>query len=394
MINCRLDQYLRRSNTQLDDFEKNYLTALALYAYNKPFDSNKLIDKLLTDFNNDLTDSLCMHLYMMQATNSVKLFEYEKARSCTALMLSKYSHVMNRERIAELQNNMIIWTALKSVPTQVSSIKRGISVKLDRDFAGLLNINVNFENGENEDFIFDTGANFSVVRESIAIKNKWRIVRAGFEVGSSTDKKVKSDIAIADSIVLAGSTFRNVVFLLFSDKDLTMKPLPFIKYNIMGIIGLPVIKEFQEIEIHASGQLTIPAHISKRDYRNFALPEFMPIIYIQTNSDTLGFHFDTGARKTSLFSTYLDKHPSTDGKQTTKTMGGAGGTQQVAIIELEELELSVAGKSATLKDISIKLKSNNSGEAGTYGNLGQDFLRQFKFVRINFDSMFIEMGDD
>lgn len=390
----QLGRYLREEKTHLDDFQREYLTAIELYAYNKPFNSNKKIDRLLSDFNSVLTDSLCMRLLTMQAINSVKLFEYEKARSCTEQVLNKYSHIMNAEKIADLQNSKIIWTALKNMPAQVSSIKRGGSIQMDRDFAGLLNVNVNFGNGKDEDFIFDTGANFSVVRESIAIKNKWKIIRAGFEVGSATGKKVKSDIAIADSIVLAGSTFRNVVFLLFADNDLTIKPLPLVKYNIMGIIGLPVIKEFLEIEIHSNGQLTIPEHISKKDIRNFALPEFMPLIYVQANNDTLAFHFDTGARKTFLFSTYLDKYPFIGGKQTTKTMGGAGGTQQVAIVELDELRLSVAGKSAALKDVSIKQQANNSRETGTYGNLGQDFLKQFKFVRINFASMFIEMGDN
>lgn len=120
----------------------------------------------------------------------------------------------------------------------------------------------------------------------------------------------------------------------------------------------------------------------------------MPIIYVQSNNDTLGFHFDTGARKTFLFRTYLDKYPSTNGKQTSKTIGGAGGTKQIAIVQLAELEGSVAGKSATLKEVSIKQEASNSRESNTYGNLGQDFLKQFKYVRINFDSMFIELGDD
>ena len=391
---CKLNQYLANKNSKLDDFQRNYLTAIVLYAYNKPHESNKIIEIILSDFSSGLTDSLCLRLQIMQAINSVKLFEYEKARSCTELVLSKYSHIMSNEKIADLRNNKIIWTALSSIPAQTSTIKRDVSVMLKRDFAGLLNVNVNFENGNEENFIFDTGANFSVVRESVAIKNKWKIIKAGFEVGSSTGAKVKSDIAIADSIVIAGSVFRNVVFLLFSDKDLTIKPLPLVKYNIMGIIGLPVIMEFGEIEIHSNGQLTIPKSLSKRNHRNFALPEFMPIVYVQLHNDTLGFHFDTGARKTSLTKRYLDTYPvTTNEKETTKTVGGAGGTKQVAIVELDELKLSLAGKVATIEDVPIRLEQRHD-KRNIYGNLGQDFLKQFKLVRINFDSMFIELEDD
>ena len=61
---------------------------------------------------------------------------------------------------------------------------------LVRDLAGLFNIDVTFSD-TTKNLIFDTGANFSVIRRSLVEKFGLTLIESDFMVGSLTENKVK-----------------------------------------------------------------------------------------------------------------------------------------------------------------------------------------------------------
>lgn len=377
---------------KLSEYEQLLYKSFLAYAYNQPDISNGYINKLLSTYSGKILDSLKSKLYKIQITNHVRLGEYRKAEETSSYIINHYGAKVDTADLADIENSNLIWKALAGVPRQTAIIQRGESIPLKKDKAGLWNVPVTTANNE-EEFIFDTGANFSVVCESTARKNKWRTIEAGFEVGTATGKRVRSNLAIADSIVIGHSVFKNVIFLLIPDEDLIIKPNPLIKYVIKGIIGLPVINEFREIEIHNDGFIRIPEVVSSKGYKNFSLLEFIPVLYANVNGEMLSFHFDTGARTSELFKTYLDKYPLDflAAKTTTKTTGGAGGSKKFNVYQLEALTLGIINELATIKNIPVYKEVKSPVERVSFGNLGQDLFKQFAYTVINFQDMYIEL---
>src|SRR5690606_8566870 len=115
---------------------------------------------------------------------------------------------------------------------------------------------------------------------------------AGFQVGALTGARITSDLAVADSLDIGGLTYKNVVFLVFNDEDLT---IPQVDYHINGIIGFPVIEAMDEIHIGKDNQLFSPQKAEPYSYNNLALDGLMPVVAVRYRGDTLNFHLDTGA---------------------------------------------------------------------------------------------------
>lgn len=387
-----LNEEFLRSERSLSDFDRGLYRSFLLAAYNQPAESNNSIKKLLASFPERISSNNIVRLQKVRIANDVKLFKYNDAWEDSNYLIKHYSNEIDGHELAELTNSNLIWKALKDVSVQEVDVQRGDSINLKRDKAGLWNVGVSSRAG-NDEFILDTGANFSVVCESIARNNGWKIIEAGFDVGTVTGETVRSNIALADSISIGKSVFRNVVFLLVPDEKMTIRVNPLFTYAIKGIIGLPVIKEFGEIEIHNDGSLRIPAKITSKGYKNFVINSYTPLLYAAVDGAMLGFKFDTGANSSGLFKSYLDKYRGdvADAPTVTKPIGGAGGTRQIEAFLLKSFTLKIAGESVTLRNIPVFKEPRNRNENISFGSLGQDVLKQFSYTVVNFKDMYIEL---
>jgi hypothetical protein len=281
------------------------------------------------------------------------------------------------------KNEIKIWKNLKDVPPQQICKKRDCTVPIIKDKVGLSNIAIKFPKGQ-EEFIFDTGSNFSNIAKSIAEKYKMKIINTDFFVTSSTGNKVDSKLAIADSLYIDNILIKNVVFLVFDDKALSF---PQANYIIKGIIGFPVIRALQEIHLIGSDKIFIPKKPNSYKLKNFALDGFTPSIAVNYKNDTLNFHFDTGASHTNLYQKFYSKYKKIIDKNYTPNQfktGGAGGYSTFDGYEIKNISLVIGTKEATLHD--IQLHKDNIGGLSDYfhGNLGQDFIKQFNKTIISF----------
>ena len=185
---------------------------------------------------------------------------------------------------------------------------------------------------------------------------------------------------------LGSITLTNVVFLVFDDKDLSF---PSINYEINGIIGFPVIRALEEIQIikgEEKEKLYIPKRPTDYDINNLVLDEFIPIVKANINGGVSSMNFDTGAQQTSLYSSFFKKYRKdieSTNKQATLQTGGAGGYTSVEGYLLDTVNISIAGSSATI--YNIQLFPERLGETDKLdGNLGQDYIKQFDTLVISF----------
>ncbi|HMQ98956.1 MAG TPA: retropepsin-like aspartic protease [Ignavibacteria bacterium] len=375
-------------NTVLNDWERSYINALILNLRHKNYESNKTISEVIEKYGSELHDSLKMQLYETRMKNSVNLFDYKDALYCTEYILKNYASLLDSAEDEDMRNSMVIWKAAENIQKQSIVIAGDSKIPLKKDLAGLINIPVKC-GGDNEDFIFDTGANFSVVNETYAKKMKLIMLEGSIEVGSVTGKKVKSKLACAELLEIGGMKLSNVLFLVLPDESLSFAGG---LYAINGIIGFPVIKEMKEIHIRRE-EVFIPKEKTSGTLSNMLIDGFIPSIEIIDGNDSLAFTFDTGAKATMLYSSYYRRNKTNiESKYEIEEIefGGAGGTIKVKGFRLDNIVFKIGNSKLKLDDVRVIAENIKDHDKGYFGNLGQDYMGEFNEMILNFEDMYVD----
>ncbi len=369
-------------NKQLPRVYAMYFDAILETVFNHPAKSNELIADLLKFEPQQLSPDWLKRIYSIKLQNHIDLFEYAQAERANRFIVATYGDLLDSTEVDEYRNSQKIWEALKDAPKQEIVRKADFHGKLNRDKMGLLRINSVF-GADSLSLIFDTGANFSVMQRSVAQRLQLKLLSVEFEVTAATGQKVKSDLAVAPEISFGDIRLTNVVLLVFNDEDLSF---PQVDYDIEGIIGFPVIKAMEEIQIDKDNNLYVPKSPHRYTNPNFALDGLMPIVAVNYAGERLCFHFDTGATHTSLFPPFYRKYQQQierKYKRETFSAGSAGGEMTLEGYIIRKLPLQIAGEQASLKNIRLNINDTGVGD-DFYGNLGQDFIRQFNAFVISF----------
>jgi predicted aspartyl protease len=374
--------------SDLPTYRKIYYQAFLHNFFHDLTTSNQEIALLLEKYKKQFSHNEIGNLLMKKVDNHVKLYEYREAHLTTQLLLRKYRKVLTADEQNDARNSDIIWKGLQHVAPQTTTIARETQIPYRRDLAGLINVPVRFADST-FDFVFDTGANISVITESYARKSNLRMLNVRFKVKAITGLEVDADLGIANELRMGDIIIRNAVFMVFPDSTLSFaRGL----YTIKGIIGFPVIEQLQEIRINKKS-LIVPQTTVDRNIRNFGVDELLPVISVVYNTDTLAFTFDTGAQFTFLNEPfYRNYRPLIDtaAKAFDMQIGGAGGITKTKAYRLPQIAITVAGQPALLKDVAVKTTSTDVKDKLYYGNLGQDVMNQFKEMVINFRYMYVD----
>ena len=231
--------------------------------------------------------------------------------------------------------------------------------------------------------------NISVIKRSLVKHLNLTYIESDFYVTAFTGQRVDSDIAIAKSLKIGELTFKNVVFLVLNDKDISF---PQIDYYINGIIGFPVIEAMEEIRISKNDSIHVPQNPVEYNLSNFALDGLTPIIAVNYKKDTLSFGFDTGARVSTLYAPFYEKYKnevnSNYEPQKFKS-GSAGGVIEFEGYIIEDIVLKVGESNASLKNLQLHKYKIGTEANNLYGNFGQDYIKQFDEMIISFKNSFV-----
>jgi predicted aspartyl protease len=370
------------------DPENLYFLAWDNFLFNESKASNKNIDALLSVKNFTPPDSITAELLQLHFQNDFRLFNYKTADSVCTVLINNYSSVIAPSVLTGIKNSAEIAKGLVNVPAQTMTRKGDTTLFYKRDVAGLIRIPVTM-NGETENFIFDTGANFSTISESQAKIMGVKILDTKFAVTSSSKSSVDSKLGMADELHVGNMTFRNVVFIVLPDKALKFAGGI---YKIKGIIGLPVIAQMQHIEI-TKDKVKIGSGDKDLHPSNLGLEGNTPFVTVSFYGDAKSYVFDTGAAAsvfgTKFNTTYRDSIGSA--KETSQHVGGAGGVQKVSTRLAKNVHYEFAGKKGTLKRIAIQMNGVADVLGNHYGIVGEDIFTQWETMVIDFDQMYVEL---
>ena len=377
----QLRDTLDSGNFQLNKKDEFLLKAKLHSVFNERTTSNKIIAQLLSEYAEELTEAERMGLLETRINNSVLLFDYAGAREATLELLSSDS--LSEENRKEHQNTLIIYEALQQCPEQLVQLEK-TELPITKDLAGLSRIPAQINNNPQE-VVFDTGANFSVITDSLALESGIEIIGESFKVKAVTGGEVDSRIGVADSLKLGNTLLRNVVFLVFPERSLSF---PEANYSIDAILGFPVINALKEVMLINGKKFLITGGISDPMHQNLSLDFLTPIVEVYENGTSLPFTFDTGANSTAFYEEYFKLRKELileNGTKDSLQFGGAGGVIKTPVYYIPFS--GRIGESRFRLDSAAVREKNTSRYPGIYGNLGQDVLSQFDTLLIDFEDM-------
>ena len=375
------DLYLEKGR-QLSKPFRYYTEALIYNAFNQLKEAEKRID-YLTERQYLVPDSLLYRLYTIKSDNAIKQYQYKTAKEATETILANFKIYLTEKELSDYENSLKIWCALDTIPSQSIDIKGSTIIKMQKDKADLNNLKIS-ANNDTLNFIFDTGANLSTTSVSVANRLGMKIIPADIKVGTITGGEITAQLGICSRLLMGNIELNNVVFLVMPDEALSF---PQIDYHITGILGFPVIEALKEIQITQNGEFIVPeTETAYTDKSNMAMNGLTPLICL----DNRYFTFDTGADLTMFYHRfYVENKEEIDTKYQQEKIGfgGAGGSKEFDGFKINHT-FNIFDKEVKLEQISLlkeKIKENET----VYGNIGQDIIKQFEKMTINFNHMFI-----
>jgi hypothetical protein len=282
--------------------------------------------------------------------------------------------------------------ALADAAPMQASIDSGGEARIVRDAAQLARANATI-NGRAQEAVLDTGAGYSTASQSAAERLGLRFLEAQVTVGSATSEAVPARLAIADTLVMAGGRFRNVVFIVLPDAALSFAGGA---YRIDAIVGLPVLLRFGRIEFVRDQAGEVLRHRSSRRLRqgdmNLLLDGLQPIALVRAEGANapLRMFIDTGAGRSKLSPRAASEFPQLveSAVRRTTTIGGAGGELTDAdALSIPHLTFTIGATSVRLDDVRVLSDSRNR----RHGAIGQDLLRSGSGYAIDFGAMRFEL---
>jgi hypothetical protein len=209
------------------------------------------------------------------------------------------------------------------------------------------------------------------------------------ESAGITGNQFQVGLGVADSLYIGQVLIRHAIFQVMPDSILYLAPIHF-QINI--IVGMTIIADLQEVQVYNDGRMVIPPQPTPGDLHNMAFDGLDPVLLLSSGEDTLLYHFDSGAWGTILYATWFDAHRAAVLRSAIKRrsgFAGAGGMQTKDIYLLPSFQLSLGGKTVKIDSVSI-LTEKITPEERFYGNVGQDFMQQFKEFTFNFRYMYVK----
>jgi predicted aspartyl protease len=294
----------------------------------------------------------------------------EAARNLTEAL-----RVTPADERADNANKQNLYAALAGIPPQSVAFGRDVPVRATFNELGSWDVPVAV-NGRQGQWIFDTGANWSTLSAGEAKRLGLEIRESDAYVGGSTGKRNALRLAVASDLRLGRAHLKHVVFLVLSDEALFVGPL---KYQIRGILGLPVIRALGRVRMAANGGLQIEPRRPVRGAPNMFFDGLSPIVEVRHDGRRMQMFLDTGANASSLYRSFrsaLTKDEIAGLTAKDETTAGAGGIVVRRTEVVRTLRLFASGRPMDLSNVSLLTTAPEGDARYRDGVLGIDAVRR------------------
>lgn len=326
------------------------------------------------------------------STDAFARGDYAEAARVTILLEPLVAATGDTGELAELQRLRGVAALLAGQPaTRIEGSIAAGSTPARYDRVGLPRIDLTV-NGQAQDAVFDTGAALSVLSTETARRLGVTVIDGETEVGNGVQGTVPVRVGIADRLDIAGTTLRNVAFLIIDDAQLSFPQVPG-GYDIKAILGLPEMRTLGRLRMESAGRLAVLPGPGAGGEANMTIAG--NTMYIDTEMDgrPVPLVLDTGANRTDLSALFAEANPEVTASLATAQarQASAGGARAQQVATWRDVPVTVGGRTVTLPDVPIALPGQGP-KPRSYGQLGSSLLRRFDSYTLDFAAMRLELG--
>ena len=200
-------------------------------------------------------------------------------------------------------------------------------------------------------------------------------------------------VAILPELKLGDTLIRNLVLLIFDDKDLLLTLGPDFSYQIDAILGYPAFDAIGSVEFK-DGEVVLGAHGSRRSSQSrLFLNQLKLSVECGVDGRQIPFAFDTGADRSTFTVRYFHEFGEQfEGLTRAATgYGGVGGIVSRDAFVLPQAKLQLAGNTIVLKDVVTYPFALGTDTDKFYGNLGRDVIAEFRAFQLDFRRMVLSL---
>lgn len=235
--------------------------------------------------------------------------------------------------------------------------------------------------------IADTGAQISVMMQSVAKAADVKILGASRDIGSPTGA-VSGRIGLIPEVKLGGAVVKNVPVLVLPDAQLTVNDgkesisLPFILslYALADFGRIAWLDHDKWFALGSAAPVSSPAAVPMIWHPNgIAIP-------LEGPGGRRAAQFDSGSDGSYLYENGVPLLSDADRAtifNAERKIGGAGGVVNEKVRRIPQASLTIAGQPLVLKKLDIAREP----ETGEAARLGQDVLQAYSVVVFDFGAM-------
>lgn len=386
-----LNELMEANNVEWkNSCEGKFYRAFINNAFGKIASSDSVIKTVLNECKAELPDSMKYLMYELLIDNYTKESKYKEA-----LHYYKILYTTEDQSITELKkhsyNNMIqLFNAIADLPALfVNTANKSHFLPFHKNAIGHYVTPVT-RNNSTENFVFDSGANMSVITQSMAEKMSIRIIDdCSMDVHTSTEQVIKARVGYAENLKIGDLEVNHAIFLVLPDELLNFNA---INYKINGIIGYPIMRELGEMIISKEGLLCVMPIPSYKNINNLFMDGLSPILQTQHDGQTVQMLFDTGSTGSQLFKRFYTKfkdQTEAKGEKTNINMGGAGGIVQLNCYAWRNFPITIANKNIHIPLIHIITDDIGNNNKVADGVIGQNVADEFDEMVLNLKDMYL-----
>lgn len=282
-----------------------------------------------------------------------------------------------------LENNRALDKSLGAFGAQAIEVPtETFQVQATKNPFGTWNVPVEV-NGVQANWIFDTGANISVITESEAARMGVEVRESNATVRGSTGADSRMRVAVARDLQFGRARLRNVVLLVV--EDAALRSIEF-DTQIQGYLGLPVIRALECLAVSSQGLISIgKSECDEASRPNLAFDGLSLYVEAQAAGGALQLLFDTGANETEVYPSARKSLGSVKLRSKREMVEGVGGQAERRVRVVPRLALGFAGTRVEVMDVSMTDRQPAGNKGNRDGAVGTDALPAG--FRLDFNTM-------
>jgi len=377
----------------LSPLHRDYFEGVLANRQNRLPDAIRLLEKALPGLKSESPERTAQALHLL-ADSYVKSFHYADAIPVYADLLTNYERYLEKSERKSTEDDYKTVQLLKDAPPQTVELKEAVTIPTHRSKLGTIDMDLTL-NGVTRSWIVDSGANFSVVTESLARKLALPISKEEATTQGITGAENPLHTAIIPELKIGIAVVRNAVVLVLRDSDLNIH-FGRGRYQIDAILGYPVLSALGSLTF-ANNAIRIGPSDAASDAGAVLYMELLtPLLQCSIGGRELLFSFDTGADRSIFTVKYYKQFRDTALRGLplkSYKLGGAGGVRQFNVYFQPLVEAHIGSRVSALKEVPVLPEPMSTDLDKLNGNLGRDLVNGFQSFTIDFTHMRFLLGE-